>query len=111
MKTISFGNYTGVVTDEDFEKEVFEVKTQIGDLVQIRRTPGKDGQPDRLVVSNGMNGYGENIYIHIKDLEVEFKETILPDMSDNEDLSEEDIKTESTFEIAPDGSNINDHED
>lgn len=68
MKTIKFGKYQGVVEDEIFEQEVFDMDTDSGDLIQITR-PVSDSR--KLIITNGMNGWGENIFEEIKDLEVE----------------------------------------
>lgn len=73
MKTIKFGKYQGVVEDDIFEQESFNLDTDSGDLVEIKRKLVQDdAEPyTTLGIVNGMNGYGENIYEEIKELTVE----------------------------------------
>lgn len=73
MKTIQLVDKQGVMKYQgvvDFEDDptkalVIDFTTDTGDLIQI-----DDNNGVCWTVSNGMNGYGENIFDQIKDLEV-----------------------------------------
>ena len=74
MKAITFGIYICIVADEVLESVQFtvplDVGTESGDLVQFTPTRVESGKNPDLIITNGMNGFGDNIFEDIKHLEV-----------------------------------------